>query len=314
MTIAQTQIPEIGEVSAVRRKFRKESRAKPLDGFRLPDITQLLFKKGEKLADSFEGADLPDHTQLPCEDNDFVRNFQEHPQSILITDSFLPLLERRHPDNRFIIGQDSGIYWRLAEKDEKPQKGAICPDWFYVAGVPRLLDGQMRRSYVMWKEHVTPFLVMEFVSGNGSEERDKTPKHGKFWIYEQMIRVPYYAIYEVKTESVELWQLKGSRYKLVPTNDRDHYPIPSLGVELGIWQGVYQGTELPWMRLWDAQGNLLLTGHELAEQERQQTEQERQRTEQEHQRVEQERQRAEQERQRAEHLASQLRALGVEPA
>ncbi|MFO7090179.1 transcriptional regulator, partial [Arthrospira platensis PCC 7345] len=30
---------------------------------------------------------LPDHTQLPCEDGTFVKNFQEHPQSILLTDS-----------------------------------------------------------------------------------------------------------------------------------------------------------------------------------------------------------------------------------
>ncbi|NER04218.1 MAG: Uma2 family endonuclease, partial [Okeania sp. SIO3C4] len=35
--------------------------------------------------------DLPqpflDHTQLPDEDGTFVKNFQEHPQSILLTDS-----------------------------------------------------------------------------------------------------------------------------------------------------------------------------------------------------------------------------------
>lgn len=43
---------------------------------------------------------LPDHTQLPCEDGSFVfaeraegKNFQEHPQSILLTDSILPRLQ-----------------------------------------------------------------------------------------------------------------------------------------------------------------------------------------------------------------------------
>ncbi len=30
---------------------------------------------------------LPDHTQLPESDGTFVKNFQEHPQSILLTDS-----------------------------------------------------------------------------------------------------------------------------------------------------------------------------------------------------------------------------------
>ena len=40
-------------------------------------------------------------------------------------------------------------------------------------------------------------------------------------------------------------------------------------VELGIWQGQYYNMELPWLRWWDLQGNLLLTGDERAEQERQ---------------------------------------------
>lgn len=37
-------------------------------------------------------------------------------------------------------------------------------------------------------------------------------------------------------------------------------------MELGIWQGLYQNTELPWLRCWDLEGNLLLTGYERAEQ------------------------------------------------
>lgn len=42
-----------------------------------------------------------------------------------------------------------------------------------------------------------------------------------------------------------------------------------MGVELGLWLGVYQNVELPWLRWWDLQGNLLLSGDERAEQERQ---------------------------------------------
>jgi hypothetical protein len=52
-----------------------------------------------------------------------------------------------------------------------------------------------------------------------------------------------------------------------------------MGVELGIWQGLYQNAELPWLRWWDAQGNLLLTGEERADVERQRAEQERQKRE-----------------------------------
>jgi hypothetical protein len=51
---------------------------------------------------------LPDHKQLPDSDGTFVKNFQEHPQSIVLTSSISPVLEKLHPDGRYCIGQDSG--------------------------------------------------------------------------------------------------------------------------------------------------------------------------------------------------------------
>ncbi|BAB77902.1 Uma2 family endonuclease [Anabaena sp. FACHB-709] len=202
---------------------------------------------------------LPDHTQLPESDGTFVKNLQEHPQSLLLTDSIEPVLQKLHPDGQYCIGQDSGIYWRITEP---PEKGAEAPDWFYVPNVPPTLNGQFRRSYVLWQEYVAPLIVLEFVSGDGKEERDKTPITGKFWVYEQAIRVPYYGIYEVKKANIEIYQLVHGQYELLPINERGHYPIETMGVELGIWQGLYQNLELPWLRWWDNQGNLLLTGWE----------------------------------------------------
>ncbi len=282
---------------------------------------------------------LPDHTQLPESDGTFVKNFQEHPQSILLTDSIQPVLERHHPDGQYAIGQDSGIYWRLTDP---PERGAEAPDWFYVPNVPPTLDGKMRRSYVLWQEYVAPLIVLEFVSqniwtqtgeaqwsdvliGNGVEERDQTPptqgQVGKFWVYEQAIRVPYYGIYEVEKAQVEVYHLVDTAYQRMTLNDRGHYPIAPLGVELGIWQGRYQNVELPWLRWWDAEGNLLLTGDERAELEQQEVARERQRTELERQRAEREQQRADQEQQKRQQLTEKLRsltpdqlnALGIDP-
>jgi Uma2 family endonuclease len=223
---------------------------------------------------------LPDHTQLPDSDGTFVKNWQEHPQSILLTDSILPVLEQLHPDGNYCIGQDLGIYWRLTEP---PEKGALSPDWFYVPNVPATLEGKTRRSYVLWKEYVAPLIVIEFVSGDGTEERNRTSpsqgEPGKFWVYEQAIRVPYYAIYEVAKAQVEVYHLVENTYQPMSSNARGHFPIAAMGVELGIWQGWYTNAELPWLRWWDAEGNLLLTGDERAEVERQRAEQERQKRE-----------------------------------
>ncbi|MCT7978082.1 Uma2 family endonuclease [Laspinema olomoucense] len=250
---------------------------------------------------------FPDHTQLPESDGTFVKNFQEHPQSILLTDSIGPVLERIHPDGQYAIGQDCGIYWR---ETEPPEKGAEAPDWFYVPNVPPNLDGEIRRSYVLWREYASPLIALEFASGTGEEERDRTPlnrsadapreKPGKFWVYEKIIKIPYYGIYEIKTGVLEVYHLlPGYLYEKLEPNERGHYHIPQLGIELGLWQGSYQNQTQLWLRWWDEQGNLLLTGAERAEVEQHRAESERVRAESERVRAESERVRAESERVRA---------------
>jgi Uma2 family endonuclease len=261
---------------------------------------------------------LPDHKQLPDSDGTFVKNFQEHPQSIVLTSSIEPILQKLHPDGNYCIGQDSGIYWRLMEP---PEKGAEAPDWFYVPNVPPMLDGEYRRSYVLWKEFVAPLIAIEFVSGNGDEERDATPpseteKAGKFWVYEQAIRIPFYVIFDGWRDRLEAYHLLEGRYVKMSPNDRGHYAIAPMGVELGL----QLENGVSWLRWWDESGNLLLTGDEralqaeaIAEQQKAIAEQERAIAEQERAIAEQERAIADQERQQKEKLANYLRSIGVDP-
>jgi Uma2 family endonuclease len=190
---------------------------------------------------------FPDHTQLPEEDGTFVKNFQEHPQSIILTDSIGSVLQRLHPDGQYAIGQDCGIYWRETDPLEK---GAEAPDWFYVPNVPPRLGNQIRRSYVLWREFMAPMIALEFASGDGSQERDTTPlsysevesapRPGKFWVYERIMRIPYYGIYEIDSGRLEVYSLNNGFYQ------------PML-----------------WLRWWDSEGNLLLTGTERAAVEQQ---------------------------------------------
>jgi Uma2 family endonuclease len=229
---------------------------------------------------------FPDHTQLPDSDGTFVKNFQEHPQSLILTDSIGQILQQRHPDGQYAIGQDCGIYWRETEPAEQ---GAEAPDWFYVPNVPPNIDGQIRRSYVLWREHIAPLIALEFASGNGDEERDRTPlsrtdeggvtKPGKFWVYERVMRIPYYGIYQVNNGRLEVYRLIDGYYQLLELNQRGHFPIAPLGVELGLWQGSYQNQTMLWLRWWDEGGNLLLIGDERAELERLRGEQQRERAE-----------------------------------
>jgi Uma2 family endonuclease len=256
---------------------------------------------------------FPDHTQLPESDGSFVKNFQEHPQSLILTDSLAPILEQLHPDGQYAIGQDCGIYWR---ETDPPEKGAEAPDWFYVPNVPPRLDGQIRRSYVLWREFIAPTLVLEFASGDGSEERDCTPlayseatgatRPGKFWVYEQIVRSPYYGIFFVNSGALELYELTGGHYQQMTMNDRGHYLIAPLNVEIGVWEGAYQNQFQPWLRWWDDQGNLLKIGSERAIEAEQ-------RAETAEQRAETAEQRAKTAEQKATKLAERLRELGIDP-
>jgi Uma2 family endonuclease len=232
---------------------------------------------------------FPDHTQLPDRDGNFVKNFQEHPQSVLLTDSLTDYLADRHPEGDYVIGQDCGIYWR---ETEPPERGAEAPDWFYVPGVPAKLNGQMRRSYVIWREFVPPTIVLEFASGDGSEERDTTPYKGKQWVYEKVIRPVYYGIFSITTGDLAMFHLVDFEAQPMERDGRGHYFLPLMGIAIGVWEGAYQNQEERWLRWWNADGTLCLTGHEQAEQEKQ---------------------RANEAELKADRLTAKLRSLGIDP-
>ena len=67
------------------------------------------------------------------------------------------------------------------------------------------------------------------------------------------------------------------------TNQR--IQIPEWNISLGVWQGSYEGIERLWLRWFDAEGLLILSAEE----------------------------RAEQAEERADRLAARLRELGIDP-
>jgi Uma2 family endonuclease len=219
-----------------------------------------------------------------------------------------------YPDDQIFIASDLNLYY-----DPRHPQWYKRPDWFAVVGVSRLYEQQdLRLSYVTWQEGVNPFVVVELLSPGTEQEdlgqtlREVNQPPTKWEVYEQILRVPYYFVFNRYTDQLQAFGLVTGCYQALPIEGQRLW-LEEVQLGLGLWQGSYQGIERLWLRWYSVAGDWISTPAELAEQERQRAEQERQRAEQERQRAEQERQRAEQERQRAEQLAARLRALGIDP-
>lgn len=119
-------------------------------------------------------------------------------------------------------------------------------------------------------------------------------------------------IYEVEKAAIEMYHLVDGTYRPITPNEEGRYVIEPLGVQLGIWHGVFLSLDLPWMR-WDAQGKLLLTGSERAQQERTKREAAEARAERERTEREAAEARAESAQIDAKLFADKLRELGIDP-
>ena len=159
------------------------------------------------------------------------------------------------------------------------------PDWFLVLGVRSSRNIQeLRWSYVIWQELVSPFLVIELLSpGTEDEDLGRTTKTAdspptKWEVYEQILKIPYYVVYdryENRFLGFKLERSGGSyRYRELDLSGGKLW-LEELGLGLGIWQGSYKQVSGAWLRFYDAQGNWISTPIERAEQPQQQAEQER---------------------------------------
>lgn len=183
-----------------------------------------------------------------------------------------------------------------------------APDWMYVRPVDPWPHSYPRRSYTPHTEGPIPLIVMEFLSENYGEEYSIEFQHriGKWYFYEQVVKVPIYVIFQPQTARLELYALESQRYQIQTPSADGRYWIPGLELFLGIWSGSRDNRTGHWLRWWNIAGEMLPWPEEVAETERQRAETQRQR-------AEQLAQQAETERQRAEQLAQRLRELGVDP-
>ena len=267
---------------------------------------------------------LPTMYDLPSEDPEEsgVDQFHDFQPELL----WLTFRPANYRSDRVFSASDLNLYY-----DVHHQNWYKRPDWFGVVGVPRLYDGNdLRLSYVIWQEGVSPSLIVELLSPSTEKEdlgenrpeyynsnngygddtngyADKPPS--KWEVYERILRVPYYVVYSRYTDQLRVFVLQGDHYeRLILTEPRVW--LKELGLGLGLWDGEYKGIHRLWLRFYDADGNWILTDTESASKL---AEMEGQRAEYLEQRVENAEQRAAAAEQRAKYLEQRLKELGINP-
>ena len=214
----------------------------------------------------------------------------------------------------FYTGGNMFVYYSVeqaqavAEEVTKglPERAVRGPDVFWVGGV----DPHSREAWIAWEEGGRlPDVIVELLSPK-TAKKDRTTKRD---LYARVFRTAEYFLCDPNRKTLEGLRLAGQFYQPIPPDENGQLWSEQLGVSLGFWHGVVEGSKNDWVRLFHSDGSLVPTPEEQteaadqraeaadqrAEAERQRAEEERQRAEEERQRAAEERQKAEEERQRA---------------
>jgi Uma2 family endonuclease len=184
--------------------------------------------------------DLPDSDDLP------VDNQLQHLIPGLL-EAILALIWSEKMD--WFFGVDMGIYY-------DPEQPAIVPDGFLALDVPRIIDSDLRLSYVLWEEQKLPTMVLEVVSQTRrGEYTEKKKEYASLGIL-------YYVIYNPlrkRKPRLEVYQLVEGEYQLL-----SGVPVwlSELNLGIGIEEGTYQGITREWLYWYDEEGTRYLTPEE----------------------------------------------------
>lgn len=149
----------------------------------------------------------------------------------------------------------------------------------------------------MWEHGKAPELVLEIVSNRiGNEVGSKLKEYAQMGVVYYVVYDPFNRLHtELGGDTLRVYEVGfGKRFRRRPD-----WQLPEVGLSLTAWQGSFEGVTDEWLRWCDADGRLLLTGHERAAQAED--------------RAAQAEDRAAQAEDRAAQLAAKLRTLGIDP-
>ncbi|KAM3091302.1 Uma2 family endonuclease [Phormidesmis sp. 146-35] len=222
-----------------------------------------------------------DISHLVTEDGTPVDNFQSEKQQRLLVE---PLYSSWSPGLPFIAAANVGLFYAL-------KQDPIVPDMMLSLGLEMPTDWSQKqsRSYFVWEFGKAPEVCIEIVSNREGDELTlsrKSQQKGKIATKKEIyarIGVPYYAVFdslqqlqksdEMNGTLLRVWALVEGQYEELPSPDW----LRTVGLGLTLWEGAFEGVTGTWLRWCDRNGQIIPTGAEGRELERQRAEAQRQR-------------------------------------
>jgi Uma2 family endonuclease len=199
---------------------------------------------------------LPSSEELPDSDDDPVDNELQD-----LIPGLLRAILALHWNDRWdwFFGVDMGVYY-------DPEIPPVVPDGFLSLGVERMIDEDLRPSYVLWEEQQLPILALEVVSRTYRGEYTT-----KKQLYAEL-GVLYYVVYSSrrrKKPPLEVYRLVEGTYQLLSGNP---VWLPEIGLGIGRERATYQGMTREWLYWYDQTGQRYYTPEEQAAAERKRAE------------------------------------------
>ncbi len=219
----------------------------------------------------------PDISHIATEDETPVDNLFSEKQQRFLVHSIYTSLSREVP---FLATANVGLFYALHQPP-------LVPDIMVSFDVTAPADWREKqnRSYFVWVMGKPPEVAIEIVSNTVENELgSKLDDYAR-------AGVAYYAVFDpfqyLSETVLQVYRRDGTCYQPL-----DSFWMEQIDLGLTLWEGTFEGHSDTWLRWCDRDGNLLLTGDELANRERQ---------------------RADSAQQRADRLAQLLRERGIDP-
>lgn len=223
-------------------------------------------------------SDLPYDDGVPLESN------WHRAEINLLIESYQ---QYRHPQHNFYAGGNMFVYYSSRQALNRDFRG---PDFFVALNV----DGKVeRKSWIVWEENGRyPNVIVELMSISTAD----VDKNAKKELYAHTFGTQNYFYYDPETFELTGFHLVEGEYVNLLPNELGHLWCEALGLWMGHWTGEYQAQTHRWIRFYDANGNLVLTGKEA-----------------ESQRAEAEAQRAKAAEEELIRMRNRLNKLGIDP-